>query len=68
MDHESALSLAKERAGGRAKLAERLGITPQAISQWREIPVDRVMDVEAVTGIPRSTLRPDIYPPHREVA
>lgn len=68
MDHESALTLAKERAGGTAKLAERLGITSQAISQWRKVPVERVADVEAATGVPRSVLRPDVYPPGREVA
>lgn len=68
MDHESALELAKRAAGGTAKLAEAIGVTSQAISQWRRIPVERVLDVEAATGVPRSTLRPDIYPPSREVA
>jgi DNA-binding transcriptional regulator YdaS (Cro superfamily) len=68
MDHESALDKALKLAGGRAKLAASLGIAPQAISQWRDIPVRRVLDIEALTGIPRSTLRPDIYPPSREGA
>lgn len=68
MDHDTALSLAKERAGGTAKLAEKLGITSQAISQWRRIPVERVLEIETATGVPRSVLRPDIYPPAREGA
>jgi DNA-binding transcriptional regulator YdaS (Cro superfamily) len=47
----------------RSELAAHLGITAQAISQWRQIPVSRVLDVERVTGVPREELRPDVYPP-----
>lgn len=51
------------------ELARRLGVTPQALSQWRRIPPLRVLDVERATGIPRHELRPDIYPPPtKEVA
>lgn len=35
-------------------------ITPQAISQWRQVPHDRVIEVERVTGISRHELRPDL--------
>jgi DNA-binding transcriptional regulator YdaS (Cro superfamily) len=42
-------------------LARALGITHGAISQWRRIPAERVIDVERVTGIPREKLRPDLY-------
>ena len=46
---------------GPAKLASLLeGISPQAISQWRQVPADRVLEVERVTGIPRHDLRPDL--------
>lgn len=45
----------------RVELARRLGITSQAISQWKKIPAERVVDIEAVTGIPREQLRPDLY-------
>ena len=48
-------------AGGTAALARELGITSQAISQWTEIPVHRVIAVEAITGLAREYLRPDIY-------
>lgn len=43
-------------------------ITPQAISQWKKVPADRVLDVERVTGISRHELRPDIFgpPPSQE--
>ncbi|WP_454629628.1 hypothetical protein [Bradyrhizobium cenepequi] len=35
--------------------------SPQAISQWEQVPVERVADVESATGISRHLLRPDIY-------
>lgn len=60
----SAHSLTKafERLNKR-QLAIRLGITAQAVSQWRRVPVSRVLDVERVTGVSREELRPDVYPP-----
>lgn len=61
----------KFRAGGLAKaiaqvktitaLAEKLGLTAQAVSQWEAVPSDRCLDVERVTGVTRYELRPDIY-------
>lgn len=46
---------------GPIRLAAQLGITAQAISQWRRIPIARVLDIERITSIPREKLRPDIY-------
>lgn len=44
-----------------ARLARALvRITPQAISQWRQVPAERVLEVERVTGIAREALRPDL--------
>ena len=43
-------------------MAGHLNITPQAISQWRRVPVRRVIEIEALTGVSRHDLRPDIYP------
>jgi DNA-binding transcriptional regulator YdaS (Cro superfamily) len=58
------LEIAKAKVGGNTGLARALGkITPQAVSQWLRVPVGRVLEVERITGIPRSELRPDIYPP-----
>lgn len=55
---------AVESAGGVSKLASAIGITRSAVSQWDEIPMDRVFDVSRVTGIPAHELRPDRIPPH----
>lgn len=46
-------------AGRAVRLASELGITAQAINKWERIPVDRVPDVERITGLPRHVLRPD---------
>jgi DNA-binding transcriptional regulator YdaS (Cro superfamily) len=52
---------AADRIGGVPRLAERIGVTRQAIYQWREIPVERIADIAAVTGVSRAELRPDLY-------
>jgi DNA-binding transcriptional regulator YdaS (Cro superfamily) len=53
---------AKEIVGGPSALARLLGnISPQAVSQWRRVPIERVFEVERVTGISRHLLRPDIF-------
>lgn len=46
------------------QLAEALGITQGAISQWLrngQLPLERVRDIERVTGIPAEKLRPDHF-------
>lgn len=65
-DKEGATSLARKIS----EISERT-ITRSAISQWTKIPVDRVPEVEQVTGIPRHELRPDradLFPAPKEVA
>lgn len=57
------VQLAVERAGGTVALARALKVSSQAVSQWTRVPVERVLEIEALTGIERSVLRPDIYPP-----
>lgn len=46
--------------------ADRLGVKAPMLSRWetgmRAIPPHRVLGIERVTGISRSTLRPDLYP------
>ncbi|RWI46379.1 MAG: CI repressor [Mesorhizobium sp.] len=62
---KTALERAIEACGTAQKLAALVGVSPQAVSQWDRIPVERVLTIEKITKIPRSTLRPDIYPPER---
>lgn len=59
---ENVCEIAKEKAGGPAALAKALGgLTSQAVSQWRKVPPERVLDVERITGISRHELRPDVF-------
>lgn len=50
-----------EERGRRGKLAAALGITSGALSQWTQVPADRVIAVEASTGVSRHILRPDVF-------
>lgn len=58
----SALDRAIAIAGGTAALANWIGVTSQAISQWKRIPPGRVIAIERATGVSRHDLRPDLYP------
>lgn len=49
------------KAGNSAKLAAALNVKPQAISQWKQVPLGRVFEVERITGIPHQELRPDFF-------
>jgi DNA-binding transcriptional regulator YdaS (Cro superfamily) len=63
MDTKSeALTRAVRLSGGQAEFARLIGITAQAISQWKEVPPLRVLEVERVSGVSRHELRPDLYP------
>lgn len=62
----SALKNAITAAGGTTALARAVGVAPPTIHVWLRstgrIPAERVIAVEAATGISRHELRPDIYP------
>jgi TorA maturation chaperone TorD len=59
---ESGVGKAVAAAGGVGALARALGISQPAVSSWQKVPAERVLTVEAVTGVPRSVLRPDLFP------
>lgn len=58
----------KAERGRLSKLAADLAITAGAISQWDEVPADKLVAIEAATGIPRQHLRPDLYEGMKEAA
>ena len=58
---DAGLQLAIKAAGGYSELAEALGIRPQSVWQWTRVPLNRVVEVEKVTGVSRRKLRPELY-------
>jgi TorA maturation chaperone TorD len=65
------LSKAIDAAGGVTELARRVGISQPSVSNWDKVPAERVLSIEAVTGVSRKVLRPDLYreprPPAKEL-
>ncbi len=50
------------KAHGLAAIAEACGgITIQAVSDWTRVPPRQCLAVEALSGVPREKIRPDIY-------
>lgn len=61
----TAMHMALSRVGGQSALGRLLGIKQPSIAVWRAVPVRWVLEVERLTGIRRTKLRPDIYPPRK---
>ncbi len=49
--------------GGPTEFAKALDVTPQAVSQWKQVPTAHVLTVEKITGVSRHELRPDVFGP-----
>ena len=58
---DAGLERAIDAAGGVAQLARKIGIAQPSVSNWNTVPAQRVIAVEAATGVPRKVLRPDLY-------
>jgi DNA-binding transcriptional regulator YdaS (Cro superfamily) len=58
---DAGLESAIRAAGGVVALAHKLGISQPSVSNWSRVPAERVMAVEATTGVCRAVLRPDLY-------
>jgi DNA-binding transcriptional regulator YdaS (Cro superfamily) len=59
-----ALSSAIERAGGVTALAQKLGVVPSAVTNWRrrgKVPADFACKIEGATGVAARELRPDLF-------
>jgi len=63
-EKDTALLHAIDVAGGPGVVAEKFGISKQAVSLWKRCPVRRAIDLEQLTNgvVTRQRLRPDIYP------
>src|SRR5579875_1737814 len=55
------LSEAIRAAGSVSELARQIGISQPSVSNWTRIPAERVLAIEAITGVSRMVLRPDLY-------
>ncbi len=55
------LARAIDKAGGVAELARKIGIAQPSVSNWNRVPAQRVIAVEAATGVSRRELRPDLF-------
>lgn len=58
---DAGLDEAIQAAGGVTELARKIGIAQPSVSNWDRVPADRVIAVEAATGISRARLRPDLF-------
>jgi TorA maturation chaperone TorD len=58
---DAGLEEAIQAAGGVGALAQKIGISQPSVSNWARVPAERVVSVEAVTGVARAVLRPDLY-------
>jgi TorA maturation chaperone TorD len=58
---DAGLTEAIRAAGGVSELARQIGIAQPSVSNWARVPAERVLSVEAATGIDRKLLRPDLY-------
>lgn len=58
---DQGLEEAISAVGGVSELARRLGISQPSVSNWNRVPADRVLSVEAATGVARVVLRPDLF-------
>jgi TorA maturation chaperone TorD len=55
------LDEAVRAVGGVSELARQIGISQPSVSNWTRVPAERVLLVEAATGVDRKILRPDLY-------
>jgi TorA maturation chaperone TorD len=58
---DAGLEEAIKAAGGVGALAQKIGISQPSVSNWARVPAERVVSVEAATGVTRTILRPDLY-------
>lgn len=62
MERDECLDRLLQIRGATKRLAEGLGISTAAISQWERVPKERVQRAAEILGVEPSDLRPDLYP------
>lgn len=60
-DRSPEIFAAIQAASGVSALAQKLGISAQTVSEWKQIPERHLDAVSELTGLPKATLRPDLY-------
>jgi DNA-binding transcriptional regulator YdaS (Cro superfamily) len=60
-NYDPALIRVLEKSGGPARLAMYLGVVASAVTQWSRVPARHIPRIEALTGIPGTEIRPDLY-------
>jgi TorA maturation chaperone TorD len=58
---DTGLNEAIRVVGSVSELARQLGISQPSVSNWNRVPAERVVSVEALTGVNRMVLRPDLF-------
>jgi DNA-binding transcriptional regulator YdaS (Cro superfamily) len=62
--NQEIVEMVTAKVGGESALARALGIKVQSVQKWKKIPAERMPAVEAITGISREKLRPDLFMVH----
>lgn len=68
MEKQNGIERAIEIAGGLTALGKRVGVSRQAVEQWRNagrVAPGSVIAVYDVTGVPVDRLNSDVFPPGR---
>jgi hypothetical protein len=61
---DKGIRLAVMVCGSYTELCARLKMSSGAVHRWKKVPAKRLVQVEKVTGIDRSILRPDLCRPN----
>lgn len=64
-ERRAALAAACEAVGGEARLGAMLGKSRSHVTTWKRrgmIPAEMAIPIERASGIPRTVIRPDLYP------
>jgi len=67
-ERDPALELALSPRMAVTEIAEAVGISRAAVSQWRRVPEKHLVVVARITGISKRRLRPDLFPVRQRMA